>query len=151
MIRGEIWWADFGLPFGSEAGFRRPVLIVQDDAFNESRIRTIVVLPLTTNLRLLDAPGNVLVNKKEAKMSEDSVILVAQLYALDRQKFIERISKVKRVTMEKVENGMMLVLGINKTRNCPLEAAASMPPQNGKSRKTRITRRSCYAERESRI
>jgi mRNA interferase MazF len=114
MIRGEIWWADFGIPFGSEADFRRPVLIIQDDAFNESRIRTIVVLPLTTNLRLLDAPGNVLVNNKESKLGEDSVIIVAQFYALDRQKFIERISKVKRETMEKVENGMMLVLGINK-------------------------------------
>ncbi|MDR1025087.1 MAG: type II toxin-antitoxin system PemK/MazF family toxin [Treponema sp.] len=114
MIRGEIWWADFGIPFGSEAGFKRPVLIVQDDAFNESRIRTIVVLPLTANLRLLDAPGNVLVNNKESKLGKDSVILVAQFYALDRQKFIERISKVKRETMEKVENGMLLVLGINK-------------------------------------
>jgi mRNA interferase MazF len=111
---GEIWWADFGIPVGSEAGFRRPVLIVQDDAFNESRIRTVVVLPLTTNLRLLDAPGNVPINNKESKLDEDSVILVAQFYALDRQKFIERVSKVKRETMEKVENGMMLVLGINK-------------------------------------
>jgi mRNA interferase MazF len=66
MMRGEIWWADFGVPFGSEAGFRRPVLIVQDDTFNESRIRTIVVLPLTTNLRLLDAPGNVFLRNKES-------------------------------------------------------------------------------------
>jgi mRNA interferase MazF len=114
MTRGEIWWADFGLPDGSEAGFRRPVLIVQDDAFNESRIKTIVVLPLTSNLRLLDAPGNVLVNKKESRLTEDSVIIVAQFYALDRQKFIEKISKVKRETIEKVENGMMLVLGINR-------------------------------------
>jgi mRNA interferase MazF len=114
MIRGEIWWADFGIPFGSEAGFRRPVLIVQDDAFNESRIRTIVVLPLTTNLRLLDAPGNILINNKESKLGEDLVIIAAQFYALDRQKFIERISKVKRETMEKIEIGMMLVLGINK-------------------------------------
>jgi mRNA interferase MazF len=114
MIRGEIWWADFGIPFGSEAGFRRPVLVVQDDAFNESRIKTIVVLPLTTNLRLLDAPGNVFVNNNESKLGEDSVIIGAQFYALDRQKFIERISKVKRKTMEQVENGMMLVLGINR-------------------------------------
>jgi mRNA interferase MazF len=113
MIRGEIWWADFGLPDGSEAGFRRPVLIVQDDAFNKSRIKTIVVLPLTSNLRLLDAPGNVLLNKKESKLAEDSVILAAQFYALDRQKFIEKVSKVKRETMEKVETGMMLVLGMN--------------------------------------
>jgi mRNA interferase MazF len=114
MIRGEIWWADFGIPFGSEAGYRRPVLIVQNDAFNESRIRTIVVLPLTSNLRLLDAPGNILVNKKETKLTNDSVIIVAQFYALAREKFIERISKVKNETMEKVENGMLLVLGINK-------------------------------------
>jgi mRNA interferase MazF len=114
MIRGEIWWADFGIPSGSEAGFRRPVLIVQDDTFNESRIRTIVVLPLTTNLRLLDAPGNVLIKGKESKLSKDSAILVAQFYALDRQKFIERISKVKVETMKRVESGMMLVLGINK-------------------------------------
>jgi mRNA interferase MazF len=114
MTRGEIWWADFGIPFGSEAGFRRPVLIVQDDAFNESRIRTIVVLPLTTNLRLLDAPGNVFIKNKESKLKEDSAIIVAQFYALDRQKFIERISKIKQETMEKVENGMTLVLGIKK-------------------------------------
>jgi mRNA interferase MazF len=112
MMRGELWWADFGIPFGSEAGFRRPVLIVQDDAFNESRIRTIVVLPLTTNLRLLDAPGNVFVNNKESKLNKDSAILVAQFYALAKQKFIERISKVKRETMEKVENGMKLVLSM---------------------------------------
>jgi mRNA interferase MazF len=112
MTRGELWQADFGIPFGSEAGFRRPVLIVQDDAFNESRIRTIAVLPLTTHLRLLDAQGNVFVNTKESKLGEDSVIIVAQFYALDRRKFIERTSKLKRETMEKVENGMMLVLGI---------------------------------------
>ncbi|MDR3301645.1 MAG: type II toxin-antitoxin system PemK/MazF family toxin [Spirochaetaceae bacterium] len=112
MMRGEIWWADFGLPDGSEVGYRRPVLIVQDDAFNESRIRTIVVLPLTTNLHMECAPGNVLVTKKEAKLAEDSVIIVAQFYALDKQKLIERISKIKKETMEKAENGMMLVLGI---------------------------------------
>ena len=63
MIRGEIWWGEFGIPYGSEIGYSRPVLIVQDDGFNESRINTIVVLPLTSNLRLLDAPCNVLVRK----------------------------------------------------------------------------------------
>jgi mRNA interferase MazF len=114
MTRGEIWWADFGIPFGSEAGYRRPVLIVQDDAFNESRIRTIVVLPLTSNVRLLEAPGNVLVTKKESKLSEDSVVIAAQFYAIDRGKFIEKISKVKKETIERVESGMMLVLGINR-------------------------------------
>jgi mRNA interferase MazF len=115
MTRGEIWWADFGIPFGSEAGFRRPVLIVQDDAFNESRIRTIVVLPLTTNLRLSDAPGNVILKSKDSKLGSDSVVIAAQLYALDRQKFLEPVSKVNREIMERVENGMMLVLGVTKS------------------------------------
>ena len=113
MIRGEIWQAEFGIPYGSEIGYNRPVLIVQDDSFNESRIKTVVVLPLTTNLRLLDAPGNVLLRKKESKLSGDSVIIVAQIYAIDRSRFKEKISKVTKEIMEQVETGMKLVLGIN--------------------------------------
>jgi mRNA interferase MazF len=113
MVHGEIWWAEFGPPYGSEAGFTRPVLIVQDDSFNESRIGTIVVLPLTTNLRLLDAPGNVSVRKKESKLINDSVIIVTQLYAIDRGRLKEKISKVSKETMEQVKIGMKLVLGIN--------------------------------------
>ena len=114
MIRGEIWLAEFGIPYESEAGFTRPVLIVQDDSFNKSKIKTIVVLPLTTNLRLSDAPGNVFLRKKEAKLVDDSVIIVAQLYAIDRGRFTEKISKVSKETMEQVEIGMKLVLGINQ-------------------------------------
>jgi len=114
MIRGEIWWAEFGIPYGSEAGFTRPVLIVQDDSFNESRIKTIVVLPLTTNLRLLDAPGNVFIGKNESKLIGDSVIIVAQLYAIDRGRFQKKISKVTKEIMIQVEIGMKLVLRINQ-------------------------------------
>jgi mRNA interferase MazF len=114
MIRGEIWWAEFGIPFRSEIGFTRPVLIVQDDGFNESKIKTIVILPLTTNLRLLDAPGNVFIRKKESKLKADSVIIVTQLYAIDRSRFKEKLSKVTKEIMEQVEIGMKLVLGINQ-------------------------------------
>jgi len=114
MIRGEIWRVEFGIPYGSEAGFTRPVLIVQDDSFNASRIKTVVVVPLTTNLRLLDAPGNVFLRKKDAKSLNDSVIIVAQLYALDRGRFKEKISKVTKEIMEQVETGIKLVLGINQ-------------------------------------
>jgi mRNA interferase MazF len=113
MIRGEIWQAEFGIPYGSEIGHSRPVLIVQDDSFNKSRIKTIVVLPLTTNLRLLDAPGNVFLGKKESKLLNDSAIIVAQLYAVDRSRFKEKISKINKNIMEQVEIGMKLVLGIN--------------------------------------
>jgi len=114
MIRGEIWWAEFGIPYGSETGYSRPVLIVQDDSFNESRIKTIVVLPLTTNMRLLDAPGNVLIQKKESKLTDDSVIIVAQLYAIDRERFKKKVSKVTKEIMLQVEIGIKLVLGINQ-------------------------------------
>ena len=112
MMRGEIWWAEFGMPYGSEAGYNRPVLIVQDDAFNESSIRTIIVLPLTTNLRLAEAPGNVLIREKESNLKEDSVIIVAQFYAIDRSRLKEKISKISNGIMKKVEVGMKLVLGI---------------------------------------
>jgi mRNA interferase MazF len=114
MIRGEIWWAEFGIPYGSEIGFTRPVLIVQDDSFNESKIRTIIVLPLTSNLCLSDAPGNVFLRKRESKLNGDSVIIVAQLYAIDRGRFKTKISKVTKEIMEQVEAGMKLVLGINQ-------------------------------------
>jgi mRNA interferase MazF len=112
MTRGEIWWAEFGMPYGSEAGYKRPVLIVQDDAFNESRIKTIIVLPLTTNVRLADAPGNILIGKKESKLKDDSVVIAVQFYALDRSRLKDKISKINKGTMEKVEVGMKLVLGI---------------------------------------
>ena len=113
MMRGEIWRAEFGIPYGSEIGYTRPVLIVQDDTFNESRIRTVAVLPLTTNLRLLDAPGNVFLGKKESKLPNDSAIIVAQLYAIDRSRLKEKISKVTKPIMKQVEIGMKLVLGIS--------------------------------------
>ena len=113
MIRGEIWQAEFGPPYGSEIGYSRPVLVVQDDSFNESGIKTIVVLPLTTNMRLLEAPGNVYLRKKESKLPRDSVILAAQLYAIDRSRFSEKISKITREVMEQVETGIRLVLGMN--------------------------------------
>jgi mRNA interferase MazF len=113
MTNGELWWVDFGIPYGNEPGYTRPALIIQDDIFNQSRIGTIVVIPLTTNLRLLDAPGNFLLRKEESKLPDDSVLLVAQVYAIDRGKFLEKISKVSREIMDQVEVGVKLVLGFN--------------------------------------
>jgi mRNA interferase MazF len=114
MIRGEIWRAEFGIPYGSEIGYTRPVLVVQDDSFNESKIKTVIVLPLTTNLRLMDAPGNVLLRKKESNLNNDSVIIIAQLYAIARGRFKAKISKVPKKIMNQVEIGMKLVLGLNQ-------------------------------------
>lgn len=111
MMRGEIWWADFGLPFGSEPGFRRPVLVVQNDAFNESRISTVVVVPLTTNLRLQEAPGNVFLDKAESRLSKDSVVLVSQISVIDRNRLFQLTGKIQKQTLNDVEDGIKLVLG----------------------------------------
>lgn len=112
MIRGEIWWADFGLPFGSEPGFKRPVLIVQDNSFNNSKINTIVVIPMTTNLLLEKAPGNIFLGKEDSKLAKDSVIVVSQIYAIDRQRMIEAVCKLDKSIIHEVEYGLKMVLGI---------------------------------------
>ena len=111
MMRGEIWWADFGIPFGSETGFRRPVLIIQDDSFNRSKISTIIVIPLTTNLALENAPGNVLVEKEESGLSKDSILVVSQLSAIDKARMMERISRVESNILRDVEYGIHMILG----------------------------------------
>ena len=112
MIRGEIWWADFGIPFGSEPGFRRPVLIIQDDSFTKSKINTVIVVPLTTNLLLENAPGNVLLEREESSLSKDSVIVVSQIGVLDKNRLVERVSRISKGIIEDVEYGIKMVLGI---------------------------------------
>jgi mRNA interferase MazF len=112
MIRGDIWWADFGIPFGSEPGFRRPVLIIQSDAFNKSKMNTTVIIPFTTNLVLENAPGNLLIEKEESGLSKDSIIVVSQIYAIDRHRLIEHVTTINRSIMNEVESGIKMVLGI---------------------------------------
>ncbi|TGK77531.1 type II toxin-antitoxin system PemK/MazF family toxin [Leptospira montravelensis] len=112
MTRGEIWWVDLGIPFGSEPGYKRPVLIIQDNAFNESNINTIIVVPLTTNLNLATAPGNVLLSRKDTNLSKDSVVNVSQIVTLDRERFINKASELKTKKIEKIEEGIKLVLSL---------------------------------------
>jgi mRNA interferase MazF len=110
--RGQVWWADLDEPRGSEPGFRRPLLIVQDDAFNRSRIRTVLAIVLTSNLRLVDAPGNVLIPAKAAGLPKDSVANVSQIVTLDRDYLTEPAGKVRGPLLKNVENGLRLVLGL---------------------------------------
>jgi mRNA interferase MazF len=112
MTRGELWWADFGIPFGSEPGYKRPVLIIQNDFFNNSKINTTIVIPLTTNLILADAPGNILITKHESKLKKDSVITISQIEVIDRKRLIEKITKIDRTIIEKIENNILFILGI---------------------------------------
>ena len=112
MIRGEVWWADFGIPFGSEPGFNRPVLIVQTDAVNKSRINTTIIIPFTTNLLLENAPGNVFVDKNESKLSKDSVLVVSQISVIDKTRLIKYESKISQNILNEIEDGIKLILEI---------------------------------------
>ncbi len=112
MIRGEIWWVDLGIPFGSEPGFKRPVLIVQNDSFNESNINTIVVVPLTTNMNLAEAPANFILTRKDTNLPKDSVVNVSQIVTLDRERFISKVSELKSKSMKKIEEGIRIVLSL---------------------------------------
>lgn len=112
MIRGEIWWADFGIPFGSEPGFRRPILIIQEDAFNNSRINTVIVIPVTTNMLLNEAPGNVLIEKEKSGLPNDSVIVVSQITVIDKKRLVERVKNISNSIMNKIDDGIRIVLGL---------------------------------------
>jgi len=114
MTRGELWWADFGVPFGSEPGYKRPVIIIQNDFFNKSKINTAIVIPLTTNMILADAPGNLLFSKNQSKLKKDSVIAVSQIEVIDRQRLIEKITRIDKSLLERIENNILFVLGIRK-------------------------------------
>ena len=112
MTRGEIWWADLGVPFGSEPGFRRPLLIVQADSFNRSRIGSVLCVPLTTNPRLADAPGNVYLDAAESLLPRDSVVVVSQLTCIDRARLVEQSGTLKPRYVAEVEAGLRLVLAL---------------------------------------
>ena len=112
LHRAEVWWAELDEPRGSEPGYRRPVLVVQADAFNRSRIQTTMVVVLTSNLRLLDAPGNVLLPAKLSGLPKDSVANVSRLVTVDRDYLRDRIGKVPPRVMAAIDAGLKLVLGL---------------------------------------
>ena len=110
--RGEIWWADLEDPRGSAPGFRRPVVVVQSDAFNRSRIGTVVVVVITSNLRLLDAPGNVLLTSRSAGLPRDSVANVSQIVTVDREVLTEKVHQLDATVMTAIARGVRLVLDV---------------------------------------
>ena len=110
--RGAIWWADLAEPRGSEPGFDRPVLIVQADAFNRSRIQTVLAVVLTSNLRLVAAPGNVLIPAKASGLPKDSVANVSQVITIDRDYLREGVGKLEPKLLRQVDDGLRLVLSL---------------------------------------
>ena len=109
--QAEIWWADLDEPVGSGPGFRRPVLVVQCNALNRSRIGTAVCVPLTSNLKWADAPGNVLLPKSESGLPQDSVANVSLIVAIDKDLLSDRVRKIPRRRFDLVLSGIDTVLG----------------------------------------
>ena len=111
IAQGEVWWADLAEPAGSEPGFRRPVVVVQADSFNRSRISTVVCVALTSNLRWADAPGNVLLTAKATGLSRDSAANVSQIVTIDRASLTERVGVLPDKKLALVLAGIDIVLG----------------------------------------
>lgn len=111
IAQGEVWWADLSDPGGSEPGYRRPVVVVQGDAFNASSLRTVVCVVLTSDTRWADAPGNVLLTEKATGLPKPSVANVSQLVTLDRTVLVERTGRLSASRLELVLAGIDVVLG----------------------------------------
>lgn len=112
MKKGEIWWASLSEPRGSESGFRRPVVIVSSNAFNDSRINTILAAVITSNLRLAEAPGNIRLSRKSSNLSKASVINVSQIITVDKAFLTERISRLNSQYVNALNEGLKLVFGL---------------------------------------
>jgi len=110
--RGEIWWATLPSPRKSEPGFRRPVLIVQSNAFNASRIRTVLAVVVTSNLRIAAAPGNVELTTRQSGLPKQSVANVSQILTLDKSSLSERVGKLDDASMRAVDSGLRIVLSL---------------------------------------
>jgi len=112
MHRGEIWWADLPDSDGSGPGFRRPVLIVQSNSFNRSRINTIIAVALTSNIRLGDAPGNILLPSEHTDLPNDSVVNVSQVVTIDKSYLDERVGVLPKRFIRLLDEGLRLVLDL---------------------------------------
>ena len=112
VARREVWWADLDEPRGSEPGFPHPLLIVQADAFNRSRLRTVLGVILTSNARLVDMPGNVLLPAKSTGLPRDSVANVTQIVTLDEGCLSRRVGQIPPRLMARVDDGLRRVLAL---------------------------------------
>ena len=112
MTHGDVYMLDFGVPFGSEPGWRRPSLIVQSDAFNQTAMHTTIVIPLTSNLRLADFPGNILLPASMTGLSKDSVVVTPQITVIDKERLIEKITELSDVVMHQCAENIRLLLNI---------------------------------------
>src|SRR3954467_13146843 len=112
MRRGEIWWVDLGEPRGSAPAFRRPVVVVQDDLLTESQLATVMVAPITSNLRRGAAIGNITLKAKEGGLLRESVVLACQVMTVDKALFDAQAGALSRRQLAELDDGLRLALGL---------------------------------------
>lgn len=108
--QGDVFWVKLGIPSGSSPGFRHPYVVVQNNAFNKSKINTVVVCALTSNLKRAEAPGNVLLERGEANLKKKSVVNISQIYTVDKKDLSEKIGSVSPKRTEQIINGVKFLL-----------------------------------------
>lgn len=113
MVKGEIWWASLPKPKKSEPGYKRPILIIQSDSFNRSKINTVICAIITSNIALAKAPGNIRLRKSESKLPKESVINISQIITIDKSLLKNYVSTLNKEIIKKVELGIKIVLDIN--------------------------------------
>ena len=110
IVQGDVFWIDLGAPSGAEPGYRHPHVVVQNNVFNRSRLNTVVVCVLTSNLKRAEAPGNVLLEKGEANLPKQSVVNVTQIFTVDRGDLVERIGGLSRKRVRQILDGVLLLM-----------------------------------------
>ena len=113
IARGHLWWTDLGLPVGSQPGFRRPVLIVSSDDFNDSAISTVVVAAVTSNVALGRAPGYVVLDAEASGLAIESVVNVSQISTIDKRQLDEHIGALDGAGLAQVDAGLRLALDLD--------------------------------------
>jgi mRNA interferase MazF len=110
ILQGDIFWVDLGVPSGSEPGYMRPHIVIQNNIFNKSKINTVVICALTTNLNRANSPGNILLLQGEGNLSKQSVVNVTQISTVDKKDLIEKIGAVSSGRLNEILDGIDLVL-----------------------------------------
>jgi len=111
--RGEIWWAELPDPIKSEPGYRRPLVIIQSNSFNRSKINTVICTILTSNMKLEEAPGNFVLSAKSTGLMKDSILNISQIITIDKTFLIEKVGDLTNKQLKKLEEGLKLVLSIS--------------------------------------
>jgi len=108
--QGDVFWVDLSEPSGSEPGYRHPHVVIQNNVFNRSRINTVVVCALTSNLKRAQAPGNIMLEKREANLPKQSVVNASQIFTVDKRDLDEKIGTLSRRRVRQILDGVRLVI-----------------------------------------